>query len=242
MGQFQQAIDAFSEILTTQPSELRVLLTLAQTHLEFGRAQMAASFAARAEVSFVDSINVVLTVMETSPGFRRIAWKTAADALFELSKMNSFIEPDRITATLEQVVPLVANRAQDRLSGLVPSPPQLAGLTAVKLSQAILVTTLHAYSYRSSLGALDDAAAASGMYDLAISLAVYSRYVSDSSKREDIHKEATKCMKEAISLDPLNERYWHTLGDLYFLTHPKTAQHAYIKALELDNKVKHTVS
>ena len=237
MGQFQQAIDAFSEILSSQPTELRVLLTLAQTHLEFGRAQMAAAFTARAETSFIDSIRVVLTVVDTSPGFRRIAWKTAADALYELSRMSLFIEVERVCETLEQVTALVSHRPQDRVSELVPSPTALSNIAPSAFPQAILEVTLHAYSYRNSLGSLDDAAAASGIYDLSVGLKAYSRCVSETPKSEELHKEAIKFMKEAVSLDPLNEKYWHALGDLYFLSHPKTAQHAYIKALELDSKV-----
>jgi superkiller protein 3 len=238
MGQFQEAIDAFSGILKSQPSELRVLLTLAQTHLEFGRAQMAASFTARAETSFVDSVDVVLALVDVSPGFRRIAWKTAADALYELSKMSSFIDTERITDMLGQVVPLVTNRPRDRIFGLQLFPQTFDGVASPHLSQTLLETTLHAYSYRNSLGALDDAAAGSGVYDLGVSLAAYGRCVNESSKQEEINKEAIKCLRDAVGLDPFNERYWHALGDLHFLGHPKTAQHAYIKALELNNKVK----
>lgn len=237
MGQFQQAIDAFKEILVTQPSELRVLLTLAQTHLEFGRAQLAASFIARAEASFVDSVRVVLTVVDTSPGFRRIAWKTAADALFELSRMSTFYDPEVVLATVEEVVPLVTNRPQDRLAELLSARPSLDDSAPSRLSRSLLEVTLHAYSYRNSLGFLDDTAAGSGYYDLAVALESYARRNQGGSKAEDVHKEAVKCMKEAVSADPLNDRYWHVLGDLHFLDRPKIAQHAYIKALEIDDKV-----
>lgn len=237
MGQFQQAIDAFSEILETQPLELRVLLTLAQTYLEFGRAQAAASFTARAEVSFVESIKVILTIVDTSSGFRRISWKTAADALYELSKMSSFSDPEDVVLTVEQVVPLVINRPKDRVSELFPSSPVLDVSALHKLSQSLLEVTVHAYSYRNSLGFLDDASASTGSYDLAIVLAAYSRRVASDVRSEEIRKGAVQFMKDAVSLEPLSDRYWHALGDLYFLSHPRTAQHAYVKALELDNKV-----
>lgn len=236
MGQFQQAIDAFTEILKTQPSELRVLLTLAQTHLEFGRAQMAASFTARAEASFVESIRVVLTAVDLSPGFRRIAWKTAADALYELAKMSSFADSQIVVSAVGEVVPLVMNRPKDQVFELLPSATALDAAAASKLSQSLLEVTLHAYSFRNSLGFLDDYSAGSGSYDLAIALAAYSRRVVGTEKYEDVHKAAVKLMKDAIGSDPLNDRYWHALGDLYFVSHPRTAQHAYVKVLELDNK------
>ncbi|EKM54043.1 uncharacterized protein PHACADRAFT_145635 [Phanerochaete carnosa HHB-10118-sp] len=236
MGQFQQAIDAFTEILKTQPSELRVLLTLAQTHLEFGRAQMVASFTARAEASFVESIRVVLTVVDVSPGFRRIAWKTAADALYELAKMSFLSDPEVVASIVERVVPHVINRPKDQVFDLLSSSPAVDGASASKLSQSLLEVTLHAYSYRSSLGFLDDASAGNGSYDLAVVLATYSRRLVGSGKYEEVHQAAVRFVKDAIGFDALNDRYWHALGDLYFISHPKAAQHAYVKALELDNK------
>jgi len=32
--------------------------------------------------------------------------------------------------------------------------------------------------------------------------------------------------------------YWIAMGDVHFLSHAKTAQHAYIKALEINSKVR----
>lgn len=238
MGQYQQAIDGFLEILSTQPSELRVLLALAQTHLDFGRAQLAASFTSRAEASFVQSINVILTIVDTSPGFRRIAWKTAADALFELSKMAAtFTDREAVVAMLTQVIPLVADKFQDSLSSLLSSQTELEENSSSSIPGSLLEVALHAYRYRSSLGFIDDAAAASGSYDLAVILATYSSRMSGNPKAGNFREEAIKCMKDAVNSDPLNDRYWHALGDLYFLSHPKIAQHAYVKALELDDKV-----
>lgn len=239
MGQFQQAIAELQEILLTQPSELQVLLTLAKTHLEFGRTQLIASFTARAETSFVDSIKVILAVVDSSPGFRRIAWKTAADALFELSRMAATLtDPAVVAAAVERIIPLVTCGTQDRLSALLSVQIQLEETSSAGLSGLLHEVTIRAYRYRNSLGFLDDAAAASGSYDLAVALWAYSHRMSSASKAEDFRKEAVAYMKDAISLDPLSNVYWHALGDLYFLSHPKVAQHAYIKALELDDKVR----
>ena len=129
------------------------------------------------------------------------------------------------------------NRPKDQVFELLPSAPALDVAAASKLSQSLLEVTLHAYSFRNSLGFLDDYSAGSGSYDLGIVLAAYSRRVVGSEKYEEVHKAAVKLMKDAIGSDPLNDRYWHALGDLYFISHPRTAQHAYVKALELDNKV-----
>lgn len=231
MGQYQQAIDSFKDILQQQPTELRVLLSLAQTHLECGRAEQTLSFTRRAETSFLSAVDVVLNVVDNNPGFRRIAWKTAADALYELSRLAEVSEPESVVSVVSKVVRLVSGGPKGQMDALVPLK-----LDDVASPLSLLALSVHAYSYRVSLGSLDDPSAASAMYDLSISIATYNRQLGIAAN-EKIWEEALRCLKEALGLDPLNDRYWHTLGDLYFVLRPKLAQHAYVKALEVDNKV-----
>jgi hypothetical protein len=47
---------------------------------------------------------------------------------------------------------------------------------------------------------------------------------------------------KALREDAGNDIFWNALGCINFVAQPKTAQHAYIKALEIDNKVNIIVS
>jgi superkiller protein 3 len=58
--------------------------------------------------------------------------------------------------------------------------------------------------------------------------------------QERAEKQAVACLTKALREDPGNDTYWNALGSMNFVGQPKTAQHAYIKALEIDNKVSST--
>lgn len=238
MGQFQEAIEIFTDILKKVPSELRVLLSLGQSHLEFGRAQLAVGFAARAESSFLASIRVTLRSMDAIPGFRRIAWKIIADSLYEFSRFSALSDPDAVLLTVGEVLPLVSEHPQETLSSIIAFPITLKNTTQDAMRRYTLEAALVSYSYRISLGSLNDVASASAHYDLGMSLCSYAQLTHDGSSKDAIHKGAISCLKDALKLDPLNDRYWNTLGNALFVTQPKTAQHAYIRALEVDTKVK----
>ncbi len=237
MSQFQEAIDTFTDISTREPSELRVLISLGQTHLEFGRAQLAAAFKSRAEASFVSSVQVTMRLIDASPGFRRIAWKTAADAIYEISRISAYTDQDNVISTLQVVVPLVSEHPQDHLSDIIAKSPALMDTSDSAISRFALEIAVAAYSYRQSLGSLDDTASGSAHYDLGMALCSFAKTISFGTVQEAARKESIRCLKEAISLDPVSNQYWNALGNALFITQPKTAQHAYIRALEIDSKV-----
>lgn len=238
MGQFQEAIDIFGSILQQQPSELRVLLSLGQSHLEFGRAQLSAGYTARAEASFVSSIQVTFHSMDATPGFRRIAWKIVADSLYALSRFSAFAVPDDVLSVIDSIPPFVSEHPQESVSSIISFPLTLRDVSPDAISYFALEAAIAAYSYRLSLGSLNDTAHASGYYDLGMALCALSRCSPRSTVPEAAQKQAISFLKEALKLDPLNDRYWNTLGNSLFLEQPKTAQHAYIRALEIDSKVR----
>ena len=235
MGQFQEAIDMFVAILEHTSSELRVLLSLAQSYLEFGRAQLAAGFSARAESSFVASVRVTLRSIDSTPGFRRIAWKVSADALYELSRLATLAHSDEILKTIEDVLRLLADYSSSRLSTFIPFPVTLSDDDPYAMGKYASQVALLAYDYRITLGSLDDTASASAYYDLGMALCSYAR--TGGKSQDAAQKNAVICLKEALRLDPYNRRYWNTFGNALFVEQPKTAQHAYIRALEIDSKV-----
>lgn len=239
MGHYTEAIEAFEEITNKNPHELGVLMSLAQTRLEQGRSEFASAFTARAEASWIACIQVILSLMEASPGFRRLAWKLAGDALFSLSQLLSFADSLVVADVVGRVANILVEHPRNRLEGLVAFPPVLDSEAQSNLSLAILEVAIATYDYRASLGSLDDAASASAHYDLATVFATYTRRITSASKQDLLKEEAIKSYKEAISLDPSNDDYWHLLANAVFVAQPKTAQHAYIRALEIDSKVCH---
>ncbi|CCM00695.1 uncharacterized protein FIBRA_02734 [Fibroporia radiculosa] len=233
-GDFGGAIKAFEYILQKQPSELGVLASLSQAYFDLGRAEAATAYWARAEISFASSIHTTLQLVAASPGFRRVAWKTAADAVFHLSKFNSYMDEDFVRDVLAQMAPLVTEHPSQTLSGIVASPVSLDDPS--RLSLTALEIALAAYEYRISLGLLDDVASGSAHFDLGSALFAYFHKVQLDEARERARQEAINQFKEAIKMEPGNDRYWHALGNVTAESQPKIAQHAYVKALDINSK------
>ncbi|KAH8093923.1 TPR-like protein [Cristinia sonorae] len=235
-GQYQAAIVIFTAILSKHPHETKVLLSLAQTYFDLGRAELVAFFTARAEASFVASIKTVLRLMQASSGYRRLVWKVAADALYQLSQLSAFTDADDVLSTVTQLSGFLSEQPSERLKELFTAPHGLDASSDSMLALSLLETAIFSYSYRASLGALDDTASASASHDLGVVLFSYAQILSEGRKQDLARQEAVVYFKEAIALDPINDIYWSALGTVMFSSQPKIAQHAYIRALEIDSR------
>ncbi|KAF9456626.1 TPR-like protein [Collybia nuda] len=231
MGHFGDAIAAFKTILNTHPSEVGVLVSLGQAYLDFGRAELAEGFETRAEYSFVASIDVGMKTIHTSPGFRAVAWKTIADAILTLSERSAFDNEEKVRNTLLEVMDILPIELEQSVGVAFPILRDNAPLTGTKL----LEVAIAAYSYRVSLGS-NEIKAGSTWYDLGIALQSWIRKQDSRENFEKAKRKATECLTQAIREDPGNDVYWASLGDAHFLVNAKMAQHAYIKALEIDSK------
>ncbi|KAF8170200.1 superkiller protein 3 SKI3 [Mycena galopus ATCC 62051] len=234
IGQFQDAVDAFQSILVHRPSEVGVLVSLGQTYLDLGRSEFTDGFAARAEQSFITSVRIALRTMEASPGFRSVSWKTAADAIFYLSRRSTFIDEDGVRGALLDVTALLSQGPSERLGDIVPTPP-FNGESASTDYKALEVAAA-AYDYRITLGSSEGIGRGSAWYDLGMSLQCLSTKQTLTEKRQQTETKAGECLRAAIREDPGNDGYWVAFGNANFLSQAKTAQHAYIKALEIDSK------
>ncbi|KAJ7497133.1 TPR-like protein [Mycena latifolia] len=234
VGKFQDAVDAFQAILAHRPAEVGVLVSLGQTYLDLGRSEFADGFAARAEQSFVTSVRIALRTMQESPGFRSVSWKTVGDALFFLSRRSTFIDEDGVRTMLVDVVSLLSQEPSGRLAGII-SMPLLNEGSALGGNKALEVAA-SAYDYRITLGSSEGVARGSAWYDLGVSLQCLATKQTSAETRQQTETKAVECLTEAVREDPGNDAYWVALGDANFLSQVKTAQHAYIKALEIDSK------
>jgi superkiller protein 3 len=218
-GQFSEAIAAFTLILETRPGELGALMALAQTRLDLGRAEELAGFAARAEASCIAAIGTAMEAMAGSPGFRRMAWKVVGDALFSLAQRATFALEDEVRAALNTCLEALGSESSPRVKELFTVELSQGGSDSPLKGKAALELAITAYEYRRSLGSKDDPSYSSSWADLAVAL------------------QAIDAITTAIRADPGNDALWVTLGDIQFEKSPKAAQHAYIRALEIDKTV-----
>ncbi|KAG1851683.1 superkiller protein 3 [Suillus subluteus] len=232
-GRLAEALTSFQSILDVRPAEAGVLLSVAQTHLDLARHERLTGFVARAEQSFISCVDVMLVAIRESPGYRGVAWKIAADALFELSVISVFADENNVRAAVTMVSELIQDQSSARLAGLFkftalsPDNP-VTGLNALEAAVA-------AYDYRITVGSSDEAALPSSLYDLAVALHEWILKQPSGTTRQ-VSEAANSFLIQALQKEPGNVRFWVALGDLHFSQKPKLSQHAYIKAIEVDNK------
>ncbi|KAG6878535.1 hypothetical protein C0993_004433 [Termitomyces sp. T159_Od127] len=231
MGNYYDAINTFESILVTRPTDAGVLVSLGQAYLDQGRLEVSEGFQVRAEQSFSTCISVGLKAIEASAGFRGVVWKTIGDAIFALSARSTYTEEETVRNVLKDVVAILPLE-NDCLSGVfVPTVlSEDIPLTGLK----VLEVALAAYSYRTSLGQSESASTTgSAWFDLGIAL---HAWVIKSSGPPTAQGKIISFLSQALREDPGNSLYWMGMGDAYFLSNAKSAQHAYIKAIELDSK------
>jgi superkiller protein 3 len=234
-GQYQEAIDSFKSILAHRPSEVGVLMSLGQAYLDFGLAEISTGFFARAEQTLTACISTALQAIHASPGFRLLAWKIVADAVLRLSDCPAFKE-ESMCAELSEVSSLLPEELSGRLSGIVSSHDLRSACSFDELK--VLAVAIAAYDYRVSLGSSESLSSSSAWYDLGIALHSWSRKTPSPEGRLKSHEQAISCFKEALLRDPENDLIWNAFGNIHFDAQPKIAQHAYIKAIEIDSKVR----
>lgn len=201
----------------------------------------------RAEASFRNAVEVGLRFLSDgegagASGLKSLGWKVVGDALFYLSRFSEFGEDEVLGPLLEGVSTLIGSAGHGgRLEGIVDLPLQIPseeepikGIDALKVAIA-------AYNYRIALGLLSSTATGSAWYDLGSALMSFTTEVTVEERKEKAERQATACLMEAIKANPIDETYWIALGNIFFVKQPKTAQHAYIKALEINNKVSFTL-
>ncbi|OSD01253.1 TPR-like protein [Trametes coccinea BRFM310] len=234
MGAYEESIRAFQSILASRPQELGVLHSLGQSYLDLGRFELSTGFTARAETSFLSAVRITLDLLDASSGFRRVAWKTIADALYHLSGFADISDDDAARKVFSQVIPLVMDHPGKGLPDILSYP--LSVESSNNLPLLALEIALAAYDYSLTLGAINDAAKGTAFYDLGSALSTYSRRTSDGTKRDRAQQHAIAQFKEAIRLEPGNDAFWVALGNATFLSQPGVCQHSYIRALEVDSK------
>ncbi|PPQ64992.1 hypothetical protein CVT26_015701, partial [Gymnopilus dilepis] len=233
MGLFDEAIALLTAIRKSKPDEAGVLALLAQAYLDLGRMEFSESFPIRAEESFVNTIYVSLDMIKRVPGFRTIAWKFLADATFHLSRFAVFSDEDYVRKALSAIVLPPHQDLGEEIEKMIPAPSFRDG--SLSLAQ-VATLAVHACTCRISLYPTGQTANSGAWYDLSVALQSWTTKASPTVDTTPVKEKVIEYLKKALQLEPANDLYWVALGNAYFLTHAKAAQHSYIKALEINSK------
>ncbi|KAG8917885.1 Superkiller protein 3 [Tulasnella sp. 418] len=255
---YDEAIAAFERILETIGEEPGVLIALAQTCLENGRSQRSSGFHARAEESFIRCISTGLNVASNHPGFRNMGWKAAGDGLWELGARAELADENGAKATLlslAETLKIARSETSSQSSndqGTIPGLDFIiqnlhqAGPTgrwslalAAAVAQFRLEKSNSENGSQDAISAFDLAITSSRLIKSSVPDLLFPQEADTIRKNEwenSVMERAIALTQSAIKSEPSNVTYWNALGVLCIERDLKLAQHAFIRAIEIDSK------
>ncbi|KDR75408.1 hypothetical protein GALMADRAFT_98862 [Galerina marginata CBS 339.88] len=233
MGLFDEAIVILKTIRDSRPDEAGILAMLAQAHLDLGRSEISDGFQIRAEETFVSGINVALDIIKRVPGFRTIAWKILADSALQLSCFSVYNDENNVRAALRAIPFPPPQDVGEQVEKIVPVP---SFQQDSPLGLQVIAAAIHACLCQISLYSLNQTTNSGAWYDLSVALQAWTTKAPPSADISTAKEKVIEFLKKALHLDPLIDVYWVALGNAYLVSHARAAQHAYIKALEIDSK------
>lgn len=237
VGQFDEAIAGLNQVLRMRPDDLGILVSLAQIHLELGQAELDAGYFSRAEASFLNAIERSLDIIQGTSGFRAVAWKTIADALSLLSSREPYVDEPRMRTKFTDILRLLLTENKGVVvADLLPLPEVPSEATAIQ-GLAVLQLAIAAYSHRISVGSSEHLANGQAMVDLGLALQRLAIETDSSETSKSAESRAAHYITEGIRKSAGHSAYWIALGNVRFSSKATIAQHAYIRALEIDSKV-----
>lgn len=244
LGNFEAALEILDQLTEERPEEPGIRAVGAETRLLLGLAEAQSGYVLRAAASLGQALEASLVTLEKE-NLLRSAWKVAGDALFHLAQFQIDIDDTMVD---DYVIPLVT--LADEL-GVDKSLPSITAVTSDTVAEVLgneeessslkmLTSAVYLYKLRVLLHAGDEEVAGSAWTDLATSLhriAQVFKAAGDEQESTTCVGEAIACAKEALKLEPGNEAFWSTLGNLCFGHSVQLAQHCYIKAAECNPRV-----
>ncbi|OTA98972.1 hypothetical protein M426DRAFT_325532 [Hypoxylon sp. CI-4A] len=252
LGEFDEAIDLYHDVITTRPHEEGVAIALMQTMVEnaldcvekgfFGKsielASRALSFALTAPPHITNTFNF---------------WKAVGDSCSIFSSVQSHVHDFPID-NVRKILDLgddakSAYSALEDVDGvgkdvvfaecIFPDDEKLG----VDLTRSLHATLL-AHKRAIHESANDIHAQAVAYYNLGWAenrahLCLPAKLRTRSTKYQ---KAAVRCFKRAIELEAANPEFWNSLGVVTSEINPSVAQHAFVRGLFLNERSAHVWS
>ncbi|KAK2759815.1 Superkiller protein 3 [Arachnomyces sp. PD_36] len=247
LGEFEESINGFEEVLVMKPDEFGVSIALLQTLTESAWKSVESGVFNDAAESARKAIDTATIVAKSWVNVFNL-WKAVGDACSVFSwiknkaPLMSFTD---VQSLFGSHVDETAFEAVADVDGLGTDP--LALLRAEDdnpsaCSNACLYAAILAYKRAVSVSSHEVHAQAVAWYNLGWS--EYRAYKcldlesTGKSKKalKRFLKAAMRCFKRAIELEAGNSEFWNALGVVTTSLSPKVAQHSFVRSLHLNDK------
>lgn len=248
LGEYDDAVARYEDILKSRPNEIGVTIALLQTLtenswkcIETGLYNDGAELARKAikvAVSLAhekaDIFNLWKAVGDACANFSYIKMKADKLPFNEIKQLlNTELEPTALDILAE-----VDGTGQNYLT-----LPQQDENGEIPMSNICIYASILAYKRAIHESAHDVHAQAVSWYNLG--WAEYRAYRSVQTRSgKNVKKQprkflkaAIRCFKRAIELEAGNSEFWNSLGVVTTSMSPKVAQHAFVRSLHLNDRI-----
>lgn len=242
IGLYEEALSAFLDLQKELPEELVIGAAIAETRLSLALAEAKNGFNLRCISSLTTCLYSCIDLLDKGQAAARIGWKIIGDALVKLSALLKG-DDGPVRQILETLSTRLAKEDIDKSNPAVTVVTTRFVNDIVKdkpLSAVCAASAVLAYSMRMLLYAQADDAVGSAWFDIGQALHQledHYRELGTSRKLEDVRIESVHCVRMALQKEPLNGTFWNLLGVLSSKVSAKLAQHALIRACELNVRV-----
>ncbi|KAL1602785.1 Superkiller protein 3 [Paraconiothyrium brasiliense] len=243
LGEFNQAIEGYEDVLKERPQEFGVSIALVQTLVEKGWRCIETGFFGEAVDSAIRAVDVALTITEYKPDAFNL-WKAVGDAL----TIFTWVQEKLGQYPGSQVAKLLNSQsdikldfdAHKNIDGIGKNDlPVLTSENSSTLTD-ILRASILAHKRAIASCAHDIHAQAVAWYNLGWT--EYRAHVClEQEMTQDTNlttylRAAMRCFKRAIELEAGNSEFWNSLGVITTTLNAKVAQHALVRSLHLNER------
>ncbi|KAI1332492.1 tetratricopeptide-like protein [Xylariaceae sp. FL0255] len=249
LGEFDEAVDLYHEVISSRPNEAGVAIALMQAMVEnafdcvekgfFGKsvelASKTLSFAAAASEAVTRTFNFWKAVGDACSVFSQVQSRVHD---LPIQEIRQLLSPGSNTNNAFEILHEVDGVGTDIVlaEGKFPDDEQLG----VDITRCLHATIL-AHKRAIHLTAEDVHAQAVAYYNLG-----WAEHRAHSClpsqlriQSSNYQKAAIRCFKRAIELEAGNPDFWNSLGVVTSEINPSVAQHAFVRSLFLNERSPH---
>lgn len=243
LGEYDDAIASYEDVLTTRQNDVGVTIALLQTLAESSWKSLNSGL-------FNDAAELARKVIEAARSLADAQsdifnlWKAVGDACANFSyikkKMERLSVVDCVTLLTTELDPVALDILTD-IDGVGMDWLNSGHAAEATSPNLCIYVSIMAYKRAIHVSLHDTHAQAVAWYNLG--WAEYRAYRSvqtgsgdNRKKPRKFLKAAMRCFKRAIELEAGNSEFWNSLGVVTTNMSPKVAQHAFVRSLHLNDR------
>lgn len=246
LGEFENAIVGYREVLLARPNEFGVSIALLQTLIEYSWRSIELGFFGRSVTLAIESVDVASNIFE----FRNDVfdlWRAIGDACSIFSCAQAYAQDlpsQKVRALLDAGIEPEEYELLSDFDGIGKNVLQTlsTGTDQASALQFSIQAAILANKRAIRVSANDVHARAIAWYNLG-----WTEYrahfctmenTSSSSKKRSLRflETSVQCFKKAIELEAANAEFWNSLGVVTTTLNPKVSQHSFVRSLHLNDR------